>query len=297
MREGDIIIWNLHRRADFHKYNRQKLSYSLLFKLNDRLTLINQKSSIQNMGTSLALLFALVLLGALYFLFAYNTFSGLWYHKVLCIFSTLIFVFICEQSYFEMYEKRIKRDLPNTLKKLTHYYNHYKGNIIPALDDTISRCPKSNRVYIIKIKEALLRSDYERQIEELENKMPTIWLKMICRVILFAKQNGSAVTEGSEKSNSEDVISDSFKRLTSIVTFLNIEQGYNDAELLSMQIFVFFAPFLVIPMTKWYNTSLLIDIDLGNIYGSVQAQNLTAIMIFISAFGALFIHWMRKLQN
>jgi hypothetical protein len=81
------------------------------------------------------------------------------------------------------------------------------------------------------------------------------------------------------------------------VTFLNIEQGYNDAELLGMQVFVFFAPFLVIPMTKWYNSSLLIDLNLGNIYQSIEAQNLTAIMMVISGLGALFIHWMRKLQN
>jgi hypothetical protein len=206
-------------------------------------------------------------------------------------------VFLCEQSYFEIYEKQIKQDLPNTLKKLTHYYNHYKGNIIPALEDTISRCPKSNRVYVLKIKEALLRTDYEKQVEELENKMPTIWLKMICRIILFAKQNGGVASENDGKSNSGDVIANSFKRLTNIVTFLNIEQGYNDAELLGMQVFVFFAPFLVIPITKWYNTSLLIDLNMGDIYGSIQAQNLTAIMMFISAFGALFIHWMRKLQN
>ena len=291
------IIWNLHRKEKFCRYNKQSHSYRLLFKLNNRLTLINQKAPAQNIGISLALLSSLMLLGAVYFLFAYNTFSGLWYHKVLCVFSTFIFVYLCEQSYFEIYEKRIKQDLPNTLKKLTHYYNHYKGNMIPALEDTISRCPKSNRVYILKIKEALLKADYERQIEELEHKMPSVWLKMVCRLILFAKENGGIVAENNGKSNSEDVISNNLKRLTNIVIFLNIEQGYNDAELLGMQVFVFFTPFLVIPITKWYNISLLSDLNMGDIYGSIQAQNLTAIMMFISGLGALFIHWMRKLQN
>lgn len=269
----------------------------MLLKLNNRLTLINQKAPAQNIGTSFLLLTGLILLGALYFLFAYNTFSGLWYHKVLCSFSTFIFVYLCKESYFEIYEKRIKKDLPNTLKKLTHYYNHYKGNIIPALEETISRCPKSNRIYILKIKEALLKPDYERQVEELEHKMPTIWLKMLCRLILFAKENGGAVSESNGKAISGDVISNNLKRLTNIVTFLNIEQGYNDAELLGMQVFVFFAPFLVIPMTKWYNTSLLTDLNMGDIYGSIQAQGLTAVMLFISGLGAIFIHWMRKLQN
>jgi hypothetical protein len=291
------IIWNLHSRADSNNTNRQRFYDSLLFKLNRRLTLINQKTQMQNYGTSFMLLSMLIALGVLYFIFAYNTFNGLWYHKVLCILSTLIFVYLCEQSYFEVYEARIKKDLPNTLKKLTHYYNHYKGNIMPALEDTISRCPKSNRIYILRIREALLKVDYEKHIEELEHRMPTIWLKMLCQLILFAKENGGVVSGGSDKAPKVDVISSNLKRLTNIVTFINIEQGYNDAELLGMQIFVFFAPLLVIPITKWYNTSLLIDLNIGDIYGGIQAQSLIAIMLLISDLGALFIHWMRKLQS
>ncbi len=291
------IIRNRYNKVNLVWHNRQSLYFSLINKLNNRLTLINQKSAAQNIGTSLILLSVLILLGALYFLFAYNTFSGLWYHKVLCALSTAIFVYLCEQSYFEIYEKQIKKDFPNTLKKLIHYYNHYQGNVLPALEETISRCPKSNRVYIVKLKEALLKPEYERQIEELESRMPTIWLKMLCRLILFAKENGGAVSEANRKLPAEDVISNNLKRLTNIVTFLNIEQGYNDAELLGMQIFVFFAPFLVIPLTKWYNANLLIDLNMGDIYGSIQAQSLTAIMLFTSGLGALFIHWMRKLQS
>ncbi|HYE82545.1 MAG TPA: hypothetical protein VEG39_10340 [Clostridia bacterium] len=290
-------MWKQNRSPQIQGFSRYNPYYSLLLKLNNRLTLINQKSPARNISASFLLLSVLILLGACYFLFAYNTFSGLWYHKVLCVFSTLIFVYLCEQSYFEIYEKRIRKDLPNTLKKLTHYYNHYKGNIIPALEDTISRCPKSNRIYIMKIKEALMKPDYDRQVEELEHKMPTTWFKMLCRLVLFAKENGGTIIEKDNKAPGEDVISNNLKRLTNIVTFLNIEQGYNDAELLGMQVFVFFAPLLVIPVTRWYNASLLIDMNTVDIYGSIQAQNLTAILMFISGIGALFIHWMRKLQN
>lgn len=98
-------------------------------------------------------------------------------------------------------------------------------------------------------------------------------------------------------ASDNDVISSNLKRLTSIVTFLNIEQSYNDAELMGMQIFVFIAPFIVIPLSKWYNTSLLIDLNMEDIYKSVQAQSLTAIMLLTSNAGALLIHWMRKLQD
>lgn len=268
----------------------KEILHTLLAKLNKRFTLINQKSPAQNARAGIGLISGLALLGTVYFLFAYSTLKGLWYHKALCGFSTLVFVFLCKESYFEIYEKRIKKDLPDTLKKLTHYYNHYKGNIIPALEDTISRCPRSNRIYIINIKDALIKPDYQSKIEELENKMPLIWLKMLCRLILSAKENGGESPAG-------DVVSNNLKRMTDIVTFLNIEQGYNDAELMGMEVFVFCFPFLVIPMTKWYNISLLSDLNLGDIYGSIQAHGLTAIMMFISAVGAAFIHWMRKLQS
>ncbi|HWQ29713.1 MAG TPA: hypothetical protein VN549_01885 [Negativicutes bacterium] len=268
-----------------------------MLKLNSRLTLINQKSPAENSLASLVLLFAITLLGSVYFMFAYCTFSGLWYHKVLCILSTIIFMYLCQQAYFEVYENRIAKELPNTLKKLAHYYGYHKGNVQHALEATISRCPKNNRIYIIKIKEALLRADCEKQIEILESKMPMKWLKLLCRLLLFAKENGGMVQSNGLESGRADVIAANLKRLTNMVTLLNIEQGYNDAELLGMQIFVFFAPFLVIPITKLYNSYLLTDLHLGNIYKSMEAQNLTAMMMVISGAGALFIHWMRKLQN
>ena len=268
-----------------------------MFKLNRRMTLINQKSAAENSTACLLLMTTLVILGCGYFLFAYSTFNGLWYHKVLCIISTIIFMHLCEQAYFEVYEKRIGRDLPNTLKKLAHYYGHHKGNVLNALEDTISRCPKSNRIYMVKIKEALLKADCEKQIERLESKMPLTWLKILCRLLLFAKENGGTVESNSAEFSRGNVISTNLKRLTNIVTLLNIEQGYNDAELFGMQIFVFFTPFFVMPMTRWYNSYLLTDLHLGNIYESIEAQNLTAIMLVVSGAGALFIHWMRKLQN
>ncbi|HYF75326.1 MAG TPA: hypothetical protein VD757_01955 [Candidatus Nitrosocosmicus sp.] len=292
-----LIIRKLDKKVVLDDYKRHKLLYSLPFRLNKRLTLINQKSPAQNLWTSLILMLIMTALGAFYFLFSYSTFRGLWYHKLLCAFSALIFTYLCEETYFELYEKRIRMDLPSTLKKLTHYYNLYKGNIVPALEDTISKCPVSNRVFIVKMREALGKTDYVRQIGVLENQMPTVWMKMLCRIVLFAKENGGAAAGEAQKIRKEDVIASSLKRLTNIATFLNIEQGYNDAELLGMQIFVFFTPFMVIPVTRWYNTSLLIDFDMGGIYNSVQAQSLTAVMLFISSFGALFIHWMRKLQS
>lgn len=283
-----LIIWKLNRKAGFEVSKSQGITKGLFFKMNNRFTQINQKAPAQNLETSIRLILLLVLLGSLYFIFAWSTFNGLWYHKILCILSTLTFTYLCEQSYFELYEKRIKKDFPGTIKKLSHYYGHYGGNVIPALEDTALRCPRSNSIYILKIKEALLKPDYKRQIEELEDKMPTIWLKMLCRLIMFAKENGEA---------EEAVISNNLKRLANIVTFLNIEQEYNDAELLGMQFFVFFVPLLVIPVTGWYNANLLIGLDVADIYRSIEAQSMTAIMLFMSSLGALFIHWMRRLQN
>lgn len=292
------IISRYYKRSHLQGILGGKHSENIfLSKLCNRMTLINQRAPYQNYAACLILVAVLTLLGAVYFIFAYNTFNGLWYHKILCLFSTVIFVYMCEQIYFEVYESRIARDLPNTIKKLTHYYSHYQGNVIPALEDTIARCPKSNRAHILKMKEALSKPDYSEQMEMIKNRMPSIWLQILCRIVLIAKENGGAPADKKDKSYGEDMISNNLKRLTGIVTFINIEQGYNDAELLGMQAFVLLAPFLVIPATKWYNSSLLVDLNLADIYSSIEAQNLTALMMLVSGLGALFIHWMRKLQN
>lgn len=271
--------------------------HKLLYRVNKRLTCINQKSPLQNIRTSLRLLIALSVLGGLYFAFAYSLFNDIWYHKLICVASTLVFVYLCGQTYFEVQEKRIKRDLPGTLKKLVHYYNHYKGNMNAVLQATIDKCPKSNRVYLYKIAESLEKPEYELHMEKLEDTMPSVWLKMLCRLLVFAKSNGGKVVGNINDDLRGDVISNNLKRLSGIVTLLNIEQSYNDAELLGMQIFVFFAPFVAIPLSKWYNASLLADLNMGNIYNSVQAQSLTAIILMTANIGAVFIHWMRKLQN
>lgn len=278
-------------------FSGKSLSGGITARVNSRLTSINQRAYRQNLRTSIILLIILASLGGLYFIFAYKLFNDIWYHKLMCIVSTLVFMYLCEQVYFEMLEKRMKKDLPNTIKKLVHYYNHYKGNINAALQDTAEKCPKSSRVFMIKIKESLQKPDYEAQIGKLERTMPSVWLRMLCRLLLYAKINGNGAAENNNINSGDDVISNNLKRLAGIVTFLNIEQSYNDAELLGMQIFVLFAPFVVIPLSRWYNTSLLADMNMGDIYKSVQAQSLTAIILLTSNAGALFINWMRKLQS
>ena len=282
--------------ADIGSYVRP-LNNIIVSTVVKRLCRLNQKTKKDNLGKGIAFVVALAALGFVYFLFAYYYFHALWYHKVLSLLSALIFMFLCGEAYFDLLERKMKMNLPDTLKKLSHYYTHYKGNVIPALEDTAARCPENNRVFIIKIKEALQDKDYENKIELLQEQMPCIWLKMLCRLMLFARQNGGYYQEQTNGSTGGSLLSRNIKRLANIVTYLNIEQGYSDAELLGMQVFVFLSPFFIIPFSRWYNTNLLVDMNVADIYKSIQAQSLSALILFTSNLSALFIHWMRKLQS
>ena len=213
-------------------------------------------------------------------------------NKILVVISTIIFIYICEEMYFERIEFKIKMELPSTCKKLAYYYIHYNGNIYQALNETSYKCSKGNKVFIVKIKEAISKVDYKREFIILQEEFTSIWLKMLCNIVIFAKENGSSLR--IENHESEDVIARSLTKITNIITLMNIEQSYNNAEFIGMQIFVFIIPMIAVPLSRFYNYNLLVDLNVEDIYKSIQAQNLTAMLIFASNLGALFIHWIRK---
>lgn len=265
--------------------------------INARLSRINQQSYKSNKGRSGLILLTAMISGLIYGIITLTLFHKTWYHKVLSVFSTMIFIFVSTDMYFELLEKRIKKDIPSTLKMLSHYYTHYQGNVVPALNDTIDRCSKNNKVFLSLLRDALTAPDCEKQVAQLEEAMPSVWLKMLCRIMLFAKENGGRAASPEQREVKVDVIARNLKRLNSVLMQLNIEQEFNDVELMGMQLFVFSFPYFIIPISQWYNSSLLSDMNIGLIYDSVQAQNLVAIMMIVGNLGTVFIHWMRKLHN
>lgn len=273
--------------------NRVKLG------INSRLCRLNQRSFSENLAQSSVLYIILVVVCIIYFAMAYYFFHSLWYHKLFALASTLIFGYSLQDLYFEYLEVRVKKALPKTTKKLSHYYTHYNGNLIPALKETEDKCPVEVRRYLVKIRKALLTGKPKEEIEALKNSFPFVWFRMLASITYMAKEKGTGAPEAGRESiqaGRSNMIGRSLSKITNILSFINVQQGYNDAELKYIQIFLYFAPLLFIVASDWVNARILVEMNMQDVYQGIKAQNLKSYLFITSNLSALFIHWMRKQQ-
>lgn len=259
--------------------------------LNNRLTMLNQGSFAENIPKTAMLYISITTIGCIYFAIAYSLFHTLWYHKLFALISSIIFAFSLQDLYFESIEKRVKQALPKATKKLAHYYVHHRGNVIASLKETEERCTIESRNYIVKIRKALQASNPSTEIALLKDSFPIVWYKLLASIAFMAKEKGSGGNSGSD-----NLIGSNLMRITNILSFINVQQGYNDAELRYIQLFLYFAPFLFIYASDWINGRILLEMNMQDIYLSIKAQNLKSYIFMASNLSALFIHWMRKQQ-
>jgi len=247
----------------------------------------------------LRLAFIFIIASAIYYLVAQLIVDGLWYHDLLIILSTVLFYIVIKESYFESLEKKIEQNLPKLISKILHYYTHYNWNIIVALEEAEKRSHSSVKIFAAKIRDALLSSDYEKRIEELQDNMPLNWLKMLCVILLFAKKQGVAENEGNTHMTAynNNPISLNLRKMIRIINFTNVEQKQNTTKLIGYQLMCFVAPFFTIPTVNVYYKYLDIMIQIGNPYADLTAQTFAALLLFIGNASALYIHWLRKLQH
>lgn len=271
----------------------------LKFSLNKRMTILNQRTFYENLPISTALFVFLVIVSSVYFLIALSLFHTLWYHKLFAVISTLIFAYCLQDLYFERLESKIKQVLPKTAKKLSHYYTHYKGNLIPAMKETEEKCSPDSRYYLIKIRKALMSNGIDEEIAVLKKSFPFVWFRMLTSILYMAKKKGNGIEmntgEGYASDNS-NLIGKNLMKITNIVNFINVQQGYNDAELKYIQLFLYFAPFLFIFASDWINAKILVEMNMQEVYQGIKAQNIKSYIFVASNLSALFIHWMRKQQ-
>lgn len=280
------INFNSKYKNTIRSYLIKILPNIILAKTNKRIASINQRSLFDNLSLSIKITTILFTLSGIYFILAFNLFNTFWYHKLISIVSTFVFYYLAKETVFELIENKLKNELPSMCKKLSHYYEHYNYNLNLALKETENRVTPNSKFVLVKIRETLGKPDYDKNMITLQNEMPLSWLKMLSNILSIAKKNGGVI------------ISENLKRMKNIIGFLNLQQGIANAELLGMELFVFFTPFVIIPVSRWYNSALLADIEsIGNIYNSVQAQSIAALIFLFGNVGALFIHWIRKLQS
>lgn len=262
------------------------------FSLNNRLCRLNQRSFYENLPLTTAIFIALIIISLVYFVIAYSLFHALWYHKLFAVISTLIFAYSIQDLYFEHVEKKIKTVLPKTTKKLSHYYTHYRGNVLPAIKETEEKCPIESKYYLIKIRKALMSSDPDYETIALKRAFPFVWFRMLTSILYMAKKKGN----GSFEQDNENLIGKNLMKITNIVNFINVQQGYNDAELKYIEFFLYLSPFLFIFASDWINAKILIEMNMQDIYQGIKAQNIKSYIFMAANLSALFIHWMRKQQ-
>lgn len=266
------------------------------FSLNNRLCKLNQRSFYENLPISTVLFIALFVISLLYFIIAFSLFHALWYHKLFAVISTLIFAYSIQDLYFEYMEEKIKQVLPKTTKKLSHYYTHYKGNVLPAIKETEEKCPLESKHYLIKIRKALMSNDPDLEIAALKSTFPFVWFRMLTSILYMAKKKGNGIESNTVEPDDKNLIGKNLMKITNIVNFINVQQGYNDAELKYIQLFLYLSPFLFIFASDWINAKILIEMNMLDIYQSIKAQNIKSYIFIAANLSALFIHWMRKQQ-
>lgn len=261
--------------------------------MNNRLSSLNQRSFAENIAKSSVLLIVVCLASIIYFIVAIGLFHSLWYHKLFAVISTLIFGYSLQDLYFEYIENKVKQSLPKATKKLSHYYTHYKGNVIPAIKETEEKCPEEARLYLVKIRKALLSGKPREEIETLKGIFPFVWFRMLASIIYMAKEKGIGIEADGKQRN---VIGKNLSKITNILNFINVQQGYNDAELKYIQLFLYFSPFLFIFASDWINAKILIEMNMQEVYQGIKAQNIKAYIFLAANLSAFYIHWMRKQQ-
>lgn len=293
------------------KKNRSlsRLSQSLVDKIfllrliYNRLSILSQYNSNESFQKSIVLMLVWGVLGFTYFSISIYLFNSLWYHIFFSFFSTIIFMFLCYEYYFDWLEKKIKTQLPRCCRKLAHYYSHYQGNIVLALKAVEEKGPNTTKLFMSKIRQALESVNIENEIKKLKSELPYSWLKMLCVLLMLGKSNGVNTSYSInssefdiEKNNSRDELEQSLRRITNIIYLINIEQGKNNAELFFIEIFMFISPYFFVIVTDIFNRQILTEMNAMDVYQGIQAQTLKALMFLVGNIATLFIHWLRKQQ-
>lgn len=274
----------------------EKVPPKLYSNTNKRLSMINQRSELDNMFSSIKVSLALLLAGLGNFGLMYYLAHDLWYHKVLAVVSSMIFIYILHGNYFERLENKIREELPELGNSIEHYYTHHDGNLIAALESAELRTKPELKVFVAKIKEIFKNEDYLENINVLKSNMSNFWLQILCTILSIAKEKGGKIIKVNTNGERENVISEVLEKLSNIIEFNNIQQGYDNAEMKQYEFMTFLAPYGIIFVTKFYYAYFSKYIDVMSAYETVEAKTYVAMIFLFGNLGTLFIHWVRRSQ-
>lgn len=257
-------------------------------RLNTNLSRLNLKTPAENLSKSLQVVTEAIVITTIYFLLIFILFNKIWYLRIFTVISALLFFKLYIDIRIELLEIKINKDIPKMIRKVSHYMVSVQGNIVKALEKAELTVPISTRAFVTQTLNALKSEQPELEIEHLKERTYSRWICMFYDMALFAKKYGDKTSE------SDKVITANLKKLTQITSYINLKRGYDNIELLWMQLFTFFLPILTIPATQYYYHIVHADMGGASIYQTLEAQNIAAKIFLLSNVATLFINWIRK---
>lgn len=266
-------------------------------KTNKTLSTINLRSELDNMLLSIRISLLLIIAGLINFTVVYYLAHDLWYQTLMAVASSIIFVYVLYGNYLESVETKIKNELPNLCSDLEHYYTHHDGNLIAALENTEKSQKPEIQIIVRKIIDVLQKENYIENMNLLKSRMTFFWLQILCTILSFAKEKGGKVVKLNEKGESVNVIAEVLEKMTNIIEFGNIQQGYDNAEMKQYELIIFLSPYAIVFVTKLYYSYFSQYIDVMSAYNTIEAKTYVSLIFLTGNLGTLFINWVRKNKN
>lgn len=265
------------------KESRIKKSNPIILYVEKRISEKTNRSTTFNKKLAGRIFLEMVVLGLVYLIYSYTFFHGIWYLNAMVIISTLIFLSCYLDLRLEQVHKKTQEDIPRTTRKLRFYLLN-TGNINRALEKTIEKAPDTTKRYLQSMKDATESQDVKLSMDKVKKEIKAEWLKMVCNLVSHYKEHGDA----------EGIVTQNLGKVTNIIEFINLQQGLDNASIMSAQMFVFFGPIIALPAIEAFNKQMLAALESPVLIEMESQKAMAAVILLLSNIFTLFISWVRK---
>ena len=206
--------------------------------------------------------------------------NSVWYIYLFTFISCIIFIYSYLDIRIGLINKKFKNNIPKTIRLIRYYLVHTK-NIDKAMDRVLERTPKNTKKVVLLIQNAIQHSYPSEELKKLKARLNSSWSSILFDVILQSKLHGNDISKN-------------LNELANVVEFQNIQQEYDNVELLGGQIFVFLLPLIGIPFVQLFNDFLFEAMEAQNIYTSLSSSIEVAKILMVTNILTLFLSWIRK---
>lgn len=265
------------------KESRVKKGNPIILYVEKRISEKTNRSTTFNKKLAGRIFLEMVVLGLVYLIYSYTFFHGIWYLNAMVIISTLIFLSCYLDLRLEQVHKKTQEDIPRTTRKLRFYLLN-TGNINRALEKTIEKAPDTTKRYLQSMKDATESQDVKLSMDKVKKEIKAEWLKMVCNLVSHYKEHGDA----------EGIVTQNLGKVTNIIEFINLQQGLDNASIMSAQMFVFFGPIIALPAIEAFNKQMLAALESPVLIEMESQKAMAAVILLLSNIFTLFISWVRK---